>query len=287
MGGATALAQQFGLSLPSSGNKRTPQFYQDLIFSSELLHGIVTQHFSVKSDRGEVEQIDLATHFGIPAATTDVGIQRAIEDLGRAINASHSIETGIVRFSVTTSDPELSEQVVAAILEGINNFDRVSRQSQAGAERRFVEGRLAQVQDEFSEVEDSLKHFLINNRAFSNSPELQFEHDRLQRTVQMRQQVLTSLAQSFESARIEEVRSTPLITMLEYPRVPALRDAKGRIRMVIVGGIIGLVMGGLIAFLNHYRLKALEKRSPELDELSLLWSTTLRGLTRFGRTRTQ
>ena len=193
MGGATALAQQFGLSLPSSGNKRTPQFYQDLIFSSELLHGIVTQHFSVKSDRGEVEQIDLATHFGIPAATTDVGIQRAIEDLGRAINASHSIETGIVRFSVTTSDPELSEQVVAAILEGINNFDRVSRQSQAGAERSFVEGRLAQVQDEFSEVEDSLKHFLINNRAFSNSPELQFEHDRLQRTVQMRQALVTSL----------------------------------------------------------------------------------------------
>jgi uncharacterized protein involved in exopolysaccharide biosynthesis len=285
LSGATALAQQFGINLPSSGNGRIPQFYQDLIFSSELLREIVTQHFSVKSDSGEVEQIDLVTHFGRP--TADVGIQRAIEDLGKAINVSYSVDTWIVRFSVKTSDPELSEQVVAAILEGINNFDRGIRQSQAGAERRFVEGRLAQVQDEFGEAEDSLKHFLVNNRAFSNSPELQFEHDRLQRTVQMRQQVLTSLTQSFESARIEEVRSTPQITMLEYPRVPALRDAKGRIRMVIVGGIIGLVMGGLIAFLNHYRLKALEKRNPELDELSLLWSTTLRGLTRFGRTRPQ
>ena len=73
--------------------------------------------------------------------------------------------------------------------------------------------------------------------------------------------------------------------MLEYPRVPALRDPKGRIRMVVVGGIIGLILGGLIAFLNHYRLNALEKRNPQLDELSSLWSSTIKGVTRFGRTR--
>jgi len=287
LSGATAIAQQFGIAIPGNTNERTPQFYQNLILSTALLQSIVTQRFTVIRDLTEAEEANLITYYEVPAATEEEGIQRAIESLRGGIRVGTSIETGIVSFSVTTSDPGLSEQVATSILEGIHNFDRISRQSQASAERRFAEERLSELQGELKEAEDSLKTFLTENRLFTNSPQLQFEHDRLERSLQMRQELVTSLAQSFESARIEEVRSTPLITILEYPQVPALRDPKGRLRMLILGGVIGLILGSLAAILNHYRLAALERQDPELDEFSFLWSSMIRGITRFGRYRSE
>jgi len=93
---------------------------------------------------------------------------------------------------------------------------RDTRQSQAAAERGFTEERMAEAQEELRAAENELQRFLQNNRQFQNSPELVFQHDRLQRRVAMRQQVYTSLVQSYEQARIDEVPNTPVITVVEY-----------------------------------------------------------------------
>ena len=103
------------------------------------------------------------------------------------------------------------------ILDLVHTFDLTTRQTQAGAERRFSGERLAELTGELRDAEDTLKSFLIENRVFSNSPALQFEHDRLQRAVTMRQELVTSLAQAYERARIEEVRNTPVITLIDPP----------------------------------------------------------------------
>ena len=45
-----------------------------------------------------------------------------------------------------------------------------------------------------------MKAFLVENRQFSNSPQLIFEHDRLERQVTMRQELVTAMAQAYEQA---------------------------------------------------------------------------------------
>jgi uncharacterized protein involved in exopolysaccharide biosynthesis len=54
-----------------------------------------------------------------------------------------------------------------------------------------------------------MQAFLQANRQWANSPDLTFQHDRLERDIALRQQVYTTLVQSFEQARISEVRDTP------------------------------------------------------------------------------
>jgi len=259
--GASALAQQFGVALRGSGVERSPQFYAIIVTSSETLRQVATRRYSLSPAEEGPEEIDLITYYEVDSEIHEVRIEKVVRNLSDDLSVSTDIETGIVTFSVRTSDPMLSQGVAAVILELVNDFDLTSRQSQARAERLFAAGRLTELTSELREAEDSLQRFLLENRLF-DSPPLQFERDRLQRDVTMRQELVTSLARAFENARIEEVRNTPMITLIESPRVPALRDGKGRVTIVLVGTFTGAMFGVFLAFVRNYREEERMKDSP-------------------------
>jgi uncharacterized protein involved in exopolysaccharide biosynthesis len=278
-----ALAQQFGFVVGSGGGERSPQFYADLVTSGEILREVVTRRFSQSPTDDGSDEVDLITYYEVVGESDEERIEKAIGALSRDVSKGTNRDTGIVSFSVTTSDPILSWGVAALILELVNDFDLTTRRSQASAERLFSGGRLAQLTIELQGAEDSLKKFLLDNRLFGNSPSLQFEHDRLQRAVGMRQELVTSLAQAFESARIEEVRNTPVITLIAPPRVPALRDPRERVRTVLVGIVMGMVLGVFLAFVANLREGDRLRENPRLAELSALWSEALSDVTRLFR----
>ena len=70
-------------------------------------------------------------------------------------------------------------------------------------------------------------------------PELNFQQERLQRQVQLQQQLYTTLSQSFEQAKIEEVRDTPVITVVEPPEAPVRPDPRGLVRNAFLTIILG------------------------------------------------
>jgi len=277
--GAMALAQQFGVNLGGDGTERSPQFYADLVMTNEILRSTVTKVYRSSSEDGE--GLDLVTYYRSRGPNREARIERAVPKLRDDMNVRVNRETGVVSVSVTTKDAVVSEGIVTNLLELINTFDLSTRQTQARAERQFTGERLSQVTKELEEAEDSLKSFLAENRLFSNSPPLQFEHDRLQRTVFMRQELLTSLAQSYESARIEEVRNTPLVTLVEQPRVAALPDPRRRPLIVASGLVFGLMLGFFGAFLANYVERARKNGGSELEEFSSLWRDAKRGLRPF------
>ena len=279
---ASALAQQFGFSIGgSSGTERSSQFYANLLTSKEILRQVVTRRYPSLGSSGEGagEQLDLVTYYQGSGEIDEVRIEQAVINLTGGVSVSRDRDTGIIRFSVTTSDPVLSQAVAASILQRVNDFDLTTRQSQARAERLFSEERLVQLTRELQEAEDGLKTFLLDNRIFTSSPALQFEHDRLQREVMMRQELVTSIAQAFENARIEEVRNTPVITTIEFPRVPPIRDPKGRIGILMVGVLMGVMVGIFLAFLRNYSEEHRAHTDPRLSELSSLWKEALSEVT--------
>lgn len=279
--GALSLARQFGIGLPGGGAERSPQFYAGLVTSTEILREVVTERYRLSPIEGGPQEMDLITYFEADEVTIDVGIERTIEALNKHLVVDVDFDTGVVRFSVTTTDPMLSQGVAATILSLVNDFDLTTRQSQASAEREFSGARLAELTAEFQEAEDSLKNFLQENRLFSTSPSLQFEHDRLQRAVMMRQEFVTSLTQAFENARIEEVRNTPVITLVESPRAPAIRDRKGRVLLMFLGVLSGGMVGVFLAFVKNYFEAEKRGQRPRLDEFSSLWREALADVTRF------
>ena len=277
-----ALAQQFGLSLGSGSSERTPEFYEALVTSSEILRQTVVRRHPVRGAEGEPGEIDLIEYYEVDEETEVMRIERSMEELIEDdLEVTTDRDAGIVSFSVTTTYPSLSHGVAAHILELVNDFDLNTRQSQAGSERLFTGERLAQQGEELRQAEDTLQGFLIENRVISDSPFLQFERDRLERAVTMRQELVTSLAQAFAQARIDEIRNVPVITVINSPRVPGLRDPRRLVLTIIMGLMFGAAGGAFAVFFRNYMEQPDETRASDLDELASAWSDTKTGLRRF------
>ena len=138
----------------------------------------------------------------------------------------------------------------------VDSFNLKSRQSQASAERRFTERRVAEAQAEARQAQDELQAFLQRNRDFRSSSQLNFAYERLADNVSLRQQIYTSVAQAYEQARIEEVRDTPVITLVEAPMLPARPDSRPFGRAIAAGVLLSLIAARFLAVRHDRRMAA-------------------------------
>jgi uncharacterized protein involved in exopolysaccharide biosynthesis len=202
--------------------------------------------------------------------TREERIESAIEQLGGVLKARADRETGLVTLMVRDARPDLTCAILTAALEFVNVFNTQMRQSQASAERRFVAERLETLRAELREAESAVESFLVHNRNFSRSPQLQFEYERLQREVTLRQQVVISLAQAHERARMDEVRNTPVITIVDPPRVPVNPHYNWLVLGPLLGLIGGVMVAGGVIVLREWFWRGRANSPEQFSELSAL-----------------
>ena len=242
-------ASKFGIRLPSMGGGTWgPPLYVELLGSAILLEPIALDSVLV-TEQGVGRQVALMDLLGVRAPTPAGRIDVAVSVLRRIVKANEDKKLSAVKLTVTTEWPSVSLTLAERLLRGVNRFNLEMRKSQAVAERLFVETQGREAERALREAEDRLQLFLQRNRAMANSPELAFQRDRLQRDMTLRQQVYTSLLQNLEEARIREVRDTPVITVIETPRLPTLGESRRSVQKAVLGGLLGGMLGVLIAFL--------------------------------------
>jgi uncharacterized protein involved in exopolysaccharide biosynthesis len=266
LGGAAALAQQFGMSLAGDRSGQSPQFYVDLLRSRSVLREVVESEYQVPQTDGTVSRATLIDFYEVGRASNIPAWRRATKRLSANLSTSVSRETGVVQLTVSATDPVLAEQVSERLLEILNRYNMEVRQARAQEEGRFISARLMDAHAGLLSAETALQAFLRQNREFRNSPELTFEHDRLQRQVAMRQEVYTSLLRSKEQASIDAVRDTPLLSVIDHPAGTAEPQGRGTGLRVILAFLLGLMLAALIAFGRELTRRGSEARDPEYQE---------------------
>lgn len=270
----SGLAMQFGVAVPVGPATQTPFFYVDLLQSREILGAAVDSAYAFQADTGMVHA-NLLTIFGAEGKTPAERREDAVRKLREKIATTVLLKSGVVLLNVTTAHPALSQQIGARLFELLDRFNAENRQSQASAERRFVEQRLKERQAELQQSEDRQRRFLEENRNFQNSPALSERHNELQRDVMMRQTLVTSLSQSYEQARIDEVRDTPVITLVQRPDLPVDPDRRHLINKALVGMLLGGLFGLAFAWGREFIHRTRRSTSPEAIELGALKNAML------------
>jgi uncharacterized protein involved in exopolysaccharide biosynthesis len=274
-GNLASLAAQFGMNV-GGGTEATssPVFFAELLKSRRILGDLAASSFR-ETNAGNPQPLPKLLHVGgrTPAEKRDLTIRR----LRSMVTTEVETRTGVVRVAVTAGSPLLAYEITNQLLEALERFNRENRASQAAAERRFAEGQLADAQMQLRSAEDRLQDFLVSNRNFRNAPQLVFENERLSRDVAARQQIYTSLMQLVQSARLDEERDTPFITLIEPPDLP-FRPAS---RKLLITGVlsltVGLLLGTILAVMRSY--SPFGRSSPEeRDELERLRMATLADL---------
>jgi len=254
----SGLAAQLGLSLPTNEVTEGPAFFEQLVRTREVMDSALVATYTFTVDSGLVRStlLDLYPIGGDSMQR----LLRARKRLLKNVSTYTNPKSGIIELEVRANHPVLAAEVNARLLELLDRYNRVARQSQASAEREFTERRLAEVRSELRSAEDGLEEFLTRNREYRSSAQLTFEQERLAREVALRQQIATTLAQAYEQARIEEVRDTPVLTVVEAPRPPEQRDGRGTIWKSVLGAILGglLAIAVIVVSLNLELVRARE-----------------------------
>jgi uncharacterized protein involved in exopolysaccharide biosynthesis len=240
------VAAQFGLTVQSDQSGDSPDFYATILKSRPTLEQVVQERYTLKGSNKTSNLIDLLAPTGF-----SLGQRReaAIAGVNSRTTVAIVREIGLVRVSATAADPGLAQQIVENLFRYANETNLDLRRQRAADEARFIDERLGEARSNLYAAEDRLQSFLRSNRDLGSASEGTFQRERLERDVQMKQQIYTSLALAYEQSRLDEVRNTSVISVVERPSLPLFPNprhlgAKGLLAAG-VGALLGLALAWL------------------------------------------
>jgi uncharacterized protein involved in exopolysaccharide biosynthesis len=276
--GLSGIAAQLGLSLPMVEASESHQFFEALLRARGVVRGVVESEYDFPgspSSRGT-----LIDYYRSRAESHAERLAQAERTLRSHMLTSIDSRAGLVTLRVTERSGEMATQISRRFLDLLDKFNREQRQSQAAAERKFTERRLAEVHEELLRSESALQRFLSRNRSFARSSEAAFEEDRLRADMQLRQQLYSSLALALEQAKIEEVRDTPVITLVEAPTVPLEPDRRWLLARTVLA-FSGAMILSIATLIGQSLLRGASRSYPAAaEELAILREEAWRDLRR-------
>jgi uncharacterized protein involved in exopolysaccharide biosynthesis len=286
-GALGGIAAQFGLSIVGEDPSQSIEFYEELLRSTELLRQVSRHEYRVQTPKGVVTG-PLPVFYGIHAGSREAEIDIAVGKLRQAITTNATRRTGVITFIVAAPYPDLAQQVATTMMTELDRYNTQRRRLAVTAERKFIEQRMDEARAAVNQAENTLEQFLEVNRDYKTSPRLSIESDRLDREVQLRQQLYNSLSAAYDKARIEEVRDTPAISIVEPASLPENPDTSYGLRNTLLGAIAGLLVGIVIAFIRERMRETQEEGAPVYSTYRDLKRATVADLARpWKRFRTQ
>jgi uncharacterized protein involved in exopolysaccharide biosynthesis len=234
-----ALADQFGVSAGGAG-AQSPALFADLLESRAILLPVLGMATTTTRDGDAKALID---RLDVGSSTQRDREERALRNLRSMLAITPDAKTNVVTVGVDARDPQLAYDIAEGLLKNLDQFNVNVRRSRAKNEREFLDARVSDAQSDLRGAEEALEQFLNSNRD-SRSPSLAFREARLRRKVELAQARFVDLQRQLDQARIQEVRDTPAITVLDKPNLPQ-RHYRPR-RMLVV--LVFLVLGVLAAY---------------------------------------
>ena len=177
---------------------------------------------------------------------------KAVESLLSMIDVAENIKTAIYTVNVQVSEPRLAAEINKAVIEELDIHLREYNREKTSETRQFIGERIVDTERELQISEDALRDFATRNRHIENSPLLLLEQQRFAREVTVLMGVFTTLKQQLETTKIEEVKKSEYVMVLDPPEVPLMRSKPEKKKMVILAGFLGIGLGIGLAFVLEY-----------------------------------
>jgi len=275
------LAAQFGVSVPG-GNEGAEWVYTDIIKSRTLANTLFDRKFDTEEFGPQKTLLQILTYGDEePQFGPDTLKKLAFESYIGMIEVEQDRSTSIYTLTVSTFAPQFAADVCTALIEELDKHQRGYKTEKAKETRIFIEGRIIEVQRELEGAEEDLKDFVDRNRQIQSSPALLLERERLTREASVLTGVFTTLKQQLEMTKIDEVKESALVQVLDPPEAPLYRDKPKRKLAVLLALILGFVMAVVVAFVREYAKNSDEEEKGKLRQVSDLTRSTIHDLIPF------
>jgi uncharacterized protein involved in exopolysaccharide biosynthesis len=248
------------------------------------LEGLVRVHYEDKDKQRaadvvnayvrELDRFNLETK-----VTTARNVRRFIENrLVQAVEELDNAERLLREFKESTGVVLISEQTEASIETAAEIYGRIAelevnleRMRQYATERspevldlqtqiRTLKRKLAEMGYMDSDVEEKSENRLFPK--FSSAPELEQQLSVLMRDVEIQRSVYAVLSEQYEQAKIQEMKDTPTLQVLDWAHPPLIHSRPKRATIVLVSSALALLLSALWVF---YRGKSGDSLPLESD----------------------
>jgi len=184
----------------------------------------------------------------------------AIEAVRQRLTFETDKKTGVITITYLDFDPRVAALVANKVVEALDRFDVDTATRRAGGKREFVERRMAESSKSLATAENRLEQFRAGNLRIGNAPDLMFEQARLQRELEIEQQIYLALRKEYEMARIDEERRTPVVNVLDRATPPIEPAGPSILKFTAAAGFLGVaVVVGMFALIALQPRRTLEE----------------------------
>jgi uncharacterized protein involved in exopolysaccharide biosynthesis len=268
---AIGLAAEFGISIPTS-ESGAKWVYPVILKSRTLARSVLKRQFDTNKHGFKKSLLEILSS---EENTTEINSSRletlAVDKLLKMINLSEDLKTFILTLNVNALEPKLAAEVNMAFIEELDAHQREYNRAKTSDTKKFIKERIIETKKELMNAEEGLKNFRDRNRRIENSPALQLGQQRLAREVAVLTGVFTTLKQQFETTKIQEVKESEYVVVIDPPEIPLQRSAPNKKKMVILAGIFGIGFGILYALIKEFFSASEKKDRDKIVEIKSLF----------------
>lgn len=262
LGGIAALA---GATL-QTGYQLTPARMIELIKSRTVLAGVGQSPVAPGSGETIIDRV-----LGEKYLRNDP--EEVEQQIERRLSVGANKETGTVTVAIRHRDSALARIVASRVVDSASQiFVRTSR-AQAHQLRVAQEARVENAAAQLAAAEERLRSFNFGNRAAPAYSSAGLERERLNRAIQLAEQVYTQAAQDRELAFAQELQATPTV-VIQDPLPDVLPKVRKRIILkTAIAGIVSFVVLSFAVILGEITRRRLLRRDMESDRFRRVIAT--------------
>ena len=232
------IAAMAGLSIGKTNNVDISDYLEFIVRDSKFLNRILEREWIYK---GKAQYLRDIFNFRIDTVLDKQSYKekKMLLDYFRKNNYLTLVKdkkTGLLTLTTNFDTPELAYDVNRYVTDLLGEYIKNSLKSQAKEKRAFIEERIKEVNINLRNSENLLAVFKERN-AISTSPKIVLEEMRLNRDVNINQEVYIQLQKQCEIARIDEKNDQPLIEVIQNPELP-IKKSKPQRLFILIGSLI-------------------------------------------------
>ena len=214
-------------------DENSSALFPEVLISNQVRNAIIAHRYSVDFGDGP-RKITLKEYFDLEKP------ERLREALDEITQVESDDETGIIYISITTENPEFSQQILTQTLAELENYNLNIRRSNAKESELYLERELNDQTEKLAESEKALEDFQKANRDWygSSDPEILMNLGRLKRDIEINSQTYLLLREQYEMARLTAQKDVPIVRILDRPSLPTLKSSPRRTIIIILCGMV-------------------------------------------------
>ncbi len=253
LGSLAATAAAFGVAVP--GGEGTDTNFVDILQSRWIKERLLQTEFSFHS-RSWRFGADRPSQESLYAYLDMKNMDQAVKGIDTILSANRDLKSKVITISAESKSPELSQDIVQRATNLLNQFVLEKSRTRGSEKAAFAEQRLTDARHKLDQAEAAFRAFMESNRNYkaSGDPTVYLEGARLEAELNLRRQLVMTIAINREQALLEAKNDIPILNVLDSANLPEEKNRPHRFMIVVVAMIVtGLLIFGIE---NHKRIKA-------------------------------